>query len=316
MQSIFEYWRQLRSKIFTGAALKIKYLNLNRRAPPVARISGIKELYLKSNELRQDVIRMLDSAKSGHTAGPLGMADIFAALYFNILNHDPKQPNWGKRDLFYLSNGHICPIWYAALAHAGYFPRSELLTFRKINSRLQGHPHRGELPGVENSGGPLSQGISIAVGAAIAAKMDKLSRTIYVGMSDGECEEGQTWEAFMMAGNRKLDNLIAVQDRNNIQIDGFTSDIMSIEPFEQKMQSFNWNTIVIDGNNMAEVLKAFGEAKRTKGRPTMIIAKTIPGKGVSFMENDYKWHGKPPKHEEAEKALKELEAEKERIRTS
>ena len=146
--------------------------------------------------------------------------------------------------------------------------------------------------------------------------MDKLSRTIYVGMSDGECEEGQTWEAFMMAGNRKLDNLIAVQDRNNIQIDGFTSDIMSIEPFEQKMQSFNWNTIVIDGNNMAEVLKAFGEAKRTKGRPTMIIAKTIPGKGVSFMENDYKWHGKPPKHEEAEKALKELEAEKERIRTS
>lgn len=280
------------------------------------KIKSIKELELKANDLRQDVVRMLDTAKSGHTAGPLGMAEIFAALYFNILNHDPKEPDWEKRDLFYLSNGHICPIWYAALAHAGYFPRKELLTFRKINSRLQGHPHRGEIPGVENSGGPLSQGISIAVGAALAAKMDKLSRTIYVGMSDGECEEGQTWEAFMMAGNRKLDNLIAIQDRNNIQIDGFTSDIMSIEPFEEKMQAFNWHTIIIDGNNMKEILDAFADAKRTKGKPTIIIAKTIPGKGVSFMENDYKWHGKPPKHEEAEKALKELEAEKERIRKS
>jgi len=278
------------------------------------KINNAKELSVKAYQIRQDIIMMLVAAKSGHTAGPLGMADIFSALYFNVMNHDPKKPDWDKRDMFFLSNGHICAVLYSALAHAGYFPREKLLGFRKLGSMLQGHPHKGEVPGVENSSGPLAQGISIAVGAAIAAKMDKKDIRIYLGMSDGECEEGQMWEAFMMAGNRKLDNLIAFVDRNNIQIDGKTDDVMSLEPFAEKCRAFNWEVISIDGNDMKEILGGFGRAKKVKGKPIVIIANTVPGKGVSFIEGDYRWHGKPPNEEEGDASLKELKAIEEKIR--
>jgi len=272
----------------------------------IKKIGDIKKLDFIANEIRQDIIRMLVSAGSGHSAGPLGMADVFTALYFNIMNHNPKKPKWNQRDRFVLSNGHICPLWYATLSKAGYFPHKELKTLRKLGTRLHGHPHNLALPGVENSGGPLGQGISVAVGIALAGKMDNRKFHVYCGMSDGEFEEGQSWEAFMFAAKNNLNNLIAVIDRNYIQIDGNTEDIMPLDPLDKKLKAFNWNVLKINGNDIKQIINAFTKAKKSKEKPTVIIANTIPGKGVSFMEGKYEWHGKPPTKEQAEIALSEL----------
>lgn len=266
----------------------------------------LKFLEEKANEIRQDIIATLVHAGSGHSAGPLGMADIFTAFYFHILNHDPKRPDWPERDRLVLSNGHICPVQYVTMAHAGYFPLSELNTLRKINSRLQGHPHRGALPGVETTSGPLGSGISQAIGMALAARMDKKRHRIYCLTSDGEHDAGNTWEAIMFAGKNRLSNLTVVIDRNNIQIDGFTEDIMPLEPLRQKYESFNWHALEVDGHNIAHFVDAINEAIAVYEKPTVIIAHTIPGKGVSFMENKFEWHGKPPNKEEAALALAEL----------
>ena len=266
----------------------------------------LKFLEEKANQIRQDIIETLLEAGSGHSAGPLGMADVFTALYFHVLNHDPKNPEWPDRDRLVLSNGHICPVRYVAMAHAGYFPKEELKTFRKINTRLQGHPHRSALPGVETTSGPLGSGLSQAVGMALAARMDKKKYRVYCVMSDGEQETGNTWEAIMFSGKNKLNNLTAILDRNNIQIDGFTEDIMPLEPLADKYRAFNWHVLEVDGHNMEQFVDAVNEAKAIYEKPTVIIVHNIPGKGVSFMENDYIWHGKPPNKEEAAKALAEL----------
>ena len=270
------------------------------------KIVDIQKLEEIAYEIRQDIIKMLLEAGSGHSAGPLGMADIFTALYFNILNYDPAKPEWRERDRLVLSNGHICPVMYATMARAGYFPVSELKTLRKLGSRLQGHPHRTALPGLETTSGPLGSGLSQATGMALAGRIDKAKWRVVCLMSDGEQDEGNTWEAVMLAGKNKLHNLTALLDRNNIQIDGFTEDIMPLDNLKAKYEAFNWHVIEIDGHNMEEIVAAFDEAKAIFEKPTVIIAHTIPGKGVSFMENDYLWHGKPPKPEEAELALKEL----------
>ena len=266
----------------------------------------LKDLKLKANKIRQLIIEMLLEAGSGHSAGPLGMADIFTAFYFHILNHDPKNPNWLDRDRLILSNGHICPVLYATMALAKYFPIEELKTLRKINSRLQGHPHRTSLPGLETTSGPLGEGISQAIGITLARNLDKKSYYVYCLTSDGEHEEGNTWEAVMFAGKNKLNNFIQIIDRNYIQIDGRTEDIMPLDPLKEKYESFNWNAIEVDGNDIKSFIEAVNTAKMVMDKPTIIIAKTVPGKGVSFMENDYHWHGKPPNKEEATKALAEL----------
>lgn len=275
----------------------------------------LKELELLSTRIREDIIKMLVAAGSGHSAGPLGMADVFTALYFHILNHDPKNPNWTDRDRVVLSNGHICPVLYATLAHAGYFPISELKTLRKLGSRLQGHPHRGSLPGVETTSGPLGSGLSQAIGIALAARLDKKKYRAYCLMSDGEQQEGNVWEAVMFAGKNKLSNLTAIMDRNNIQIDGYTESVMPLEPLRKKYESFGWHILEINGHNLEEVVAAVAEARAIYEKPTMIIAHTIPGKGVDFMENDYLWHGKPPRPEEAKRALHELRTLRDKIRS-
>ena len=259
-----------------------------------------------ANRLREDVIRMVSHAGSGHIAGPLDMAEVFAAMYFHILRHDPKKPSWPDRDRFVLSNGHICPVQYAALAHAGYFPIDELKTLRQFGTRLQGHPHRTALPGIETTSGPLGSGIAQASGIALAARLDGKKYHVYCVASDGEHQEGNTWEAVMFAGKNRLSNLTVIIDRNNIQIDGFTEEIMPLEPFRSKYESFNWHVLEIDGHNFEEIIAAVAEAKAIYEKPTVIIAHTIPGKGVDFMENDYLWHSKPFKPGEAEKALHEL----------
>ena len=266
----------------------------------------IKELEEMANTIRQDVIEMLVEAKSGHSAGPLGMADIFTALYFHILNHDPKNPMWEERDRLVLSNGHITPVRYAAMARAGYFPIEELKTLRKFGTRLQGHPERLRLPAVETTSGPLGSGLGQASGMALAAKMDNKKWRTYCLLSDGEHDTGNLWESVMFAGKYKLNNLTAIMDRNNIQIDGFTEDIMPLEPLRQKYESFNWHVLEIDGHNFEEIVGACEEAKAIFEKPTMIIAHTIPGKGVDFMERDFKWHGIPPNKEQAKEALKQL----------
>ncbi len=271
------------------------------------KIVDIQKLEEIAYEIRQDIIKMLLEAGSGHSAGPLGMADIFTALYFNILNYDPAKPEWRERDRLVLSNGHICPVMYATMARAGYFPVSELKTLRKLGSRLQGHPHRTALPGLETTSGPLGSGLSQATGMALAGRIDKAKWRVVCLMSDGEQDEGNTWEAVMLAGKNKLHNLTALLDRNNIQIDGFTEDIMPLDNLKAKYEAFNWHVIEIDGHNMEEIVAAFDEAKAIFEKPTVIIAHTIPGKGVSFMENKYEWHGKPPNKEEAKLALQELE---------
>ncbi|MFH1281072.1 MAG: transketolase [Candidatus Beckwithbacteria bacterium] len=273
---------------------------------PVCNQLSIKELSDLANQIREDVIKMLLEAKSGHSAGALGMADVFTALYFAILNHDPKNPNWPDRDKLVLSSGHICPVFYATLAHAGYYKKQELLTLRKFDSRLQGHPSSLELPGVEVSSGPLGQGISQAIGMALANKLDQKKSEIYCVMSDGELNQGQSWEAFMFAGKHKLHNLTAIIDRNNIQIDGYTEDIMPLEPLADKLKSFNWHVLEIDGHNMEEIIDACHKAKAIFEQPVIIIAHTIPGKGVEFMENNPEWHGKAPDQNQAKEAIKDI----------
>ncbi len=276
-------------------------------------VKDIKELKLIANKIRQDVIESLVEAGSGHSAGSLGMADVLTALYFNVLKHDPENPGWGKRDYFVLSNGHICPVLYATLANAGYFPEEELLTLRKLGTRLQGHPHRLVLPGLETSSGPLASGLSQAAGITYGLKIDGKSNRVFCLTSDGEHDEGNIWEAVMFAAKYRLDNLIGILDRNYIQIDGNTEDIMPLDSMKDKYLAFNWNVIEIDGNNMKEIITALNTAKRLKGKPTMVIARNVPGKGVSFMENNYEWHGKPPTPEQGRIALAELEYERERI---
>lgn len=257
----------------------------------------VLHLQQKANDIRISIIEMLAEAKSGHTAGPLGMADIFSALYFDIMNHDPKNPSWEKRDRLVLSNGHICPVLYATMAHAGYFPVSELKTLRKFGSRLQGHPHREFLSMLETSSGPLGSGLSQAVGMALADRIDygKIPhRFIYALLSDGEHNEGQIWEAGLLAGKEKLGNLIAIIDRNNIQIDGYTEDVMPLSPLYDKWKSFGWYVIEVDGHDMRAFTEAVRQAQAIFNKPTMIIAHTIPGKGVGYMEERYEWHGTPP----------------------
>jgi transketolase len=269
----------------------------------------ILNLETKANDIRESIIEMLLEAGSGHTAGPLGMTDIFTALYFKILNHDPKNPKWAERDRLVLSNGHINPVLYATMAHAGYFPIEELKTLRKFGSRLQGHPHRDFLPYLENSSGPLGSGLSQATGMALADRIDNgptWHRYIFCMMSDGELDAGNSWEGAMLAGKEKLRNLIAIVDRNNIQIDGFTEDIMPLENLRAKWESWNWHVQEIDGHNFNEIVSAVDQAKAIFEKPSVIIAHTIPGKGVKEFERDFHWHGKAPNKEEAKMALNEL----------
>ena len=266
---------------------------------------NIKELEKKANEIRKDIIEMLLEAKSGHSAGSLGMADVFTALYFgDVIKHDPKKPDWEERDRVVLSNAHICPVWYATLAHSGYFSVEELKTLRKLGSKLQGHPDRFKLPGIETSGGSLGQGLSIACGMAYSFnKLDKKDNWVWALTSDGEHDEGQMWEAAMFAGKNKLFNITQIMDRNNIQIDGYTEDVMPLEPLKDKYESFNWHVLEVDGHNIEEIIDACNKSKAIFEKPTLIIAHTIPGKGVDFMEWEYSWHGKAPCAEEADKAL-------------
>lgn len=258
--------------------------------------------------VREDIIRMLEHAGSGHSAGPLGLADIFTALYFNILKHDPKNPDWDERDLMILSNGHTVPVRYAAMARAGYFPVEELMTLRRFGSRLQGHPERTKLPGMENTSGPLGSGLSQGAGMAYVLKNIDAQphRWVYTVMGDGELNEGNIWEAAMFAGKYKLHNLIGIIDRNNIQIDGNTEDIMPLEDLRGKWESFGWHVQDIDGNNIESIIDACSMARAIVEKPSIIIAHTIPGKGVPFMEYDYHWHGAPPNSEQAKEALKKL----------
>jgi transketolase len=275
-----------------------------------APIQDTEKLYQIANKLRQLVIDMLLEAGSGHTAGSLGTAEIFTALYFHTLNIDPEKPNKKDRDRFVLSNGHVVPIWYATLAHRGFFPEKELWTLRKIGSKLQGHPVLGSVPGIENTSGSLGQGFSQAVGMALTAKMDKEKYRVYCMTGDGELDEGQVWEAAMFAPNKKLNNLTWIIDRNNIQSDGNTEDVMPLENLKDKLESFNWFVIEIDGHNIVEIISAFNMAKSITQRPTAIIAHTIPGEGVKFMENDFRWHGTVPNSKEAKTALEELKTPK------
>jgi transketolase len=267
---------------------------------------SVEQLEKKANEIRKDLIKMLEEAGSGHSAGPLGMADVFTALYFNILNHDPKKPLWDERDRLFLSNGHIVPVRYVAMAHAGYFPISKLKTLRKLGSPLQGHPERERLPALETTSGPLGSGLAQASGYALASRMDDKRYRVYCITSDGEHDAGNHWEAVLFAGKNKLSNLTAFVDRNNIQIDGYTEDIMPLEPLIDKYEAFNWHALHIDGHNMDEIIDAVGHARSVYEKPTVIICHTTPGKGVSFMENLPEWHGKPPDKNEAKKALHEL----------
>lgn len=268
----------------------------------------IAQLEAKANDIREDIIHMLEAAGSGHSAGPLGLADIFSALYFRILNIRPENPDWEDRDVFFLSNGHCVPVQYAAMAECGFFPKEELLTLRKLGSRLQGHPERTKLPGLENTSGPLGSGLSQAAGYAYTLQyMDDIKhRFVYFVTGDGELDEGNIWEAAMFAGKNKLSQLIGFVDRNNIQIDGSTDDVMPLEDLRGKWESFGWHVQEVDGHNIESILDAASMARAITNKPSIIIAHTIPGKGVDFMEYDYRWHGMPPNHEQAQEALKKL----------
>lgn len=271
------------------------------RKLPIERLNTI------ANDIREDIIRMLEHAGSGHSAGPLGLADIFTALYFDVMNYDPKRPDWNERDIFLLSNGHCVPVQYATMAHAGFFDRRELMTLRRLGSRLQGHPERTKLPGLENTSGPLGCGLSQAAGMALAMRMDGQNRRwIYVVTGDGEQDEGNVWEAAMLSGKYHLSNIIAFTDRNNIQIDGPTEQVMPLEDLRAKWEAFGWHVIEIDGNDIEAVIDACAMGRAIENKPVMVIAHTVPGKGVDFMEYDFNWHGKPPDHEQAVKALHEL----------
>ena len=256
----------------------------------------VRALELKANEIRQSIIEMLTEAGSGHTAGPLGMADIFTLLYFAVMKHDPKNPDWEERDRLILSNGHICPVLYATMAHAGYFPVEELMTLRKLGTGLQGHPHRQTLPGLETSSGPLGSGLSQAVGMALAERINNpySAKYFYCLTGDGELDEGQIWEALLLAGKEKLNNLIMIVDRNGIQIDGYTKDVMPLEPLAEKFASFNFDVQEVDGHNMRAINDAIGKAQAVYSQPSVIIAHTIAAKGVDVFERDFRWHGNPP----------------------
>ena len=268
-----------------------------------AQLIALKE---RANTIREDIIAMLVHAGSGHSAGSLDMADVFTALYFHILRHDPANPLWPERDRLILSNGHICPVRYAAMAEAGYFPRSELMTLRKFGSRLQGHPDRERLPGLETTSGPLGAGLAQAGGLAYAARMDHHTWRVYCLVSDAEQQCGLHWEAVFFAAKFALDNLICIVDRNYIQIDGSTETVMPLDPLRAKYEAFNWDVLECDGNDMAAVIDTIEAARKTTGKPAVILAHTIPGKGVDFMEGDYQWHGKAPSEKEATEALREL----------
>lgn len=271
----------------------------------------VRDLELKANQIRQSIIEMLVAAGSGHTAGPLGMADIFTLLYFKVLQHDPKNPKWEERDRLVLSNGHICPVLYATLAHAGYFPVEELITLRKFGSRLQGHPHREALPGIETSSGPLGSGLSQAVGMALAERIDNpySSKYVYCLTGDGELNEGQIWEAAMLAGKEKLHNLIMIIDRNGIQIDGYTKDVMPLEPLAEKFEAFGFDVQEVDGHNIRAMNDAIGKAQAIYSQPSVIIAHTIASKGVDVFERDFRWHGNPPGKGPEDRVPKEKQAE-------
>jgi transketolase len=276
----------------------------------------LEELELKANDIRGDLIRMLEHAGSGHSAGPLGLADIFTALYFRVLKHDPKHPDWADRDILILSNGHCVPVRYAAMAEAGYFAKEELMTLRRLGSRLQGHPERERMPGLESTSGPLGCGLSQACGLALGQRMDgQTHRWVYVVMGDGEQDEGNVWEAAMLAGKYKLNNVIAITDRNNIQIDGPTEQIMPLEELRAKWQAFGWQVIDVNGNNIEAVIDACALGRAIVEKPVMILAHTVPGKGVDFMEYDYHWHGAPPDAKQAKQALHELRTLQGKIRS-
>lgn len=268
----------------------------------------IKQLEQKANMVREDIIRMLEHAGSGHSAGPLDLADLVTALYFHIMNVDPKNPEWAERDIFMLSNGHTVPVQYAVMAERGYFDKKELMTLRQLGSRLQGHPERTKLPGLETTSGPLGSGLSQAAGHAYSLQYldHDPQRFVYCVTGDGELDEGNIWEAAMFAGKYKLSQLVVFVDRNNIQIDGTTERVMPLEDLRGKWESFGWHVQEIDGHNMESIIDAAAMARAITNRPSVIIAHTIPGKGVEFMEYDYKWHGMPPNHEQAKAALKKL----------
>ncbi|HBL39362.1 TPA: transketolase [Candidatus Uhrbacteria bacterium] len=266
----------------------------------------IAHLEEKANEIRRDLVKMLEHAGSGHSAGPLGMADIFTALYFHVLNHRPKQPNWKDRDRLILSNGHICPIRYVCMAHAGYFPKKELMTLRRLGTRLQGHPEKDRLPGVETTSGPLGEGLAQAAGMAYAARMNDDTWRVFCVTGDGELQEGICWESLLFIAKEKLANLTIIVDRNQIQIDGFVEDVTGEEPLRDKFESFGFHVIEIDGHNIEQFVDATEEARAVYKKPSVIIANTIPGKGVDFMEKKFEWHGKPPNPKEARSALAQL----------
>ena len=259
-----------------------------------------------ANEIRKSIISMLEEAGSGHSAGPLGLADILTVLYFSVLKHDPDDPTWEERDLFMLSNGHCVPVQYAAMAESGYFHKTELKTLRKFGSRLQGHPERLKLPGLETTSGPLGSGLSQAIGMALGLRLQESDRRVFVVMGDGELDEGNIWEAAMLGAKYKVSNLTALVDRNNIQIDGPTESVMPLEDLKAKWEGFGWHVIEVDGNNVEAIIDAYAMARAIVEKPVVILAHTVPGMGVDFMEYDFRWHGKPPNHEEAVKALHEL----------
>ncbi|MBT3298017.1 transketolase [archaeon] len=272
----------------------------------------LKELKLKSNSVRINIIKMISESKSGHPAGSLGIVDILITLYSKLIKHNPKKPNWNKRDRFILSPGHVCPALYATLAEEGYFKKEELITLRKLGSKLQGHPHKEDLQGIELSTASLGQGLGAAVGIALGLKLNKSKNYVYCISSDGEHDEGSVWEAVNAANKYKLNNLINIIDVNNIQICGYTKDVWPLESFKAKYESFNWKVIEINGNNHCQIVSAIEKAKKLN-YPVCIVAYTVPGKGVSFMEHKYQWHGKAPNQEEKESALQELEKERELI---
>jgi len=266
----------------------------------------IKDLEKKARHIRKTIVEMINKAGSGHPGGSLSSTDLITALFFAVLRHKPNDPQWSERDRFHMSKGHCCPLWYAVLAESGYFPREKLFTLRKLGSILQGHPDR-RTPGVEVASGSLGQGLSVAVGMSLAARLDKIDYRVYVLMGDGETQEGNIWEAAMSAAHFHCDNLCAILDYNGFQIDGKTCDVMNIDPLAAKWKAFGWHTIEIDGHNMQQILDAYEQAKSIKSKPTIIIARTVKGKGVSFMENTCDFHGRAPTKEETVQALKELE---------
>lgn len=283
---------------------------------PVMGANDVKFLKLQANNIRQEIVHMISAAGSGHTAGSLGMADVMTALYFSFLNINPKKPRDPERDYVVLSNGHICPALYATMANKGFFKKKELLTLRKLGSRLQGHPHRESLPGLETTSGPLGSGLSQAAGIALALKKDKKTNKVICLLSDGEHDEGNTWEAVILAQKYDLSNLIVIIDRNKIQIDGPTSQVMPLGSLKEKYEAFGWSAHEINGNSMEQIISALRIAEHENQKPFVIIANTTPGKGVKEFENDYTWHGKAPTKEQAEQAIKELEEQRLKILSS